>query len=102
VVIEEFLKEWGEENPQKYFTDPAKNPQAMMAAGQPGQGGGPGSGQPALPPGSQNGVQGQNNMGVTSQTAVDATSPSATGGMSMSPALMAQRALALSSGPQNQ
>jgi hypothetical protein len=40
-------------------------------------------------------------MGTTSRTAVDATSPSATGGMSMSPQLMAQRALALSSGPRN-
>ena len=92
VVIEDFLKGWGEENPGKYFS---ARPQAMGAAGQPGQGG-----QPALPPG-QNGVQGQNNMGTTAASAVDASSPSATGGMSMSPQLMTQRALALSSGPRN-
>jgi hypothetical protein len=102
VVISEFLKEWGDDNPKRYFT---QNPQAALAAAQPGQGGGPGgAGQPALPPGAQNGqpaLQGQTNMGTTAGTAVDASSPSATGGMSMSPALMAQRALALSSGPQN-
>ena len=98
VVISEFLREWGDDNPRRYFT---QNPQAAMMAAQPGQGGGPAQPQQALSPGSQNGVQGQTNMGTTSQTAVDATSPSATGGMSMSPALMAQRALALSSGPTN-
>lgn len=48
-------------------------------------GGGPGS-----PP--------QPNMGTTSSTAVDASKPSATGGLSMSPALMLQRARALSGG----
>jgi len=98
-VITEFLKEWGDENPKRYFS---QKPQAMGAMAAPGGPGGP-PGQQALPPGPpQNGnVQGQNNMGTTSATAVDATSPSATGGMSMSPALMAQRALALSSGPQN-
>src|SRR5262252_1550813 len=94
VVMEDFLKGWGEENPKKYFS---VRPQAAGAIGQGGPPGGP-PGQPG-----QNGqVQGQNNMGTTAASAVDASSPSATGGMSMSPQLMAQRALALSSGPRNQ
>lgn len=41
------------------------------------------------------------NMGTTAGTAVDASSPSATGGMSMSPAMMMQRALAMRGGANN-
>jgi hypothetical protein len=42
----------------------------------------------------------QPNMGTTSSTAVDASKPSATGGMSMSPMMMLQRALASRGGTQ--
>ena len=100
-VITEFLKEWGDDNPKRYFS----TQQQPAAAAVPGAGGGPqaalppGQGQQALPPGPA--LQGQTNMGTTSGTAVDATSPSASGGMSMSPELMTQRALAASSGPRN-
>jgi hypothetical protein len=95
-VITEFLRDWGDENPKKYFS---QKPASLGAAGMPGQG------QPGLPPGQAQGQlppgQGNPNLGVTAASAVDATSPSASGGMSMSPELMNQRALALSSGPQN-
>jgi hypothetical protein len=102
VVMTEFLKEWGDENPQKYFS---QQPAAMGAAAGPGGPGGSPTGQPGLPPGQPQGQlppgQGNPNLGTTASSAVDATSPSASGGMSMSPALMVQRAQALSSGPTN-
>ena len=92
-IITEFLKDWGEENPAKFMS---QLPKSMGAMGQ---------GQPGLPPGAPQGQlppgQGNPNLGTTASSAVDATSPSASGGMSMSPQLMNQRALALSSGPQN-
>lgn len=99
VVISDFLKEWGDDNPKRYFS---QKPQAQgAAAAPPGAQGAlpPGQGQAALPPG----AQGQNNMGVTAKTATDASAPSATGGMSLSGQQMAQRALALSrgGGPRN-
>ena len=101
-VISEFLKDWGEENPAKYFS---QRPAALGAVGMPGQGGGPPGQQGMLPPGTPQGQlppgQGNPNLGTTAASAVDATSPSASGGMSMSPELMTQRALALSSGPRN-
>jgi len=102
-IISEFLKEWGEENPKKYFS---QKPQALGGAAPPGQQQPPSPGQPALPPGAAQGMlppgQAQPNMGTTAASAVDAGAPSASGGMSMSGQMMAQRALALSSGPQNQ
>ena len=92
-IIRWFAKQWDIEYPDQFFS---QNPAAMGAmAGLGGQGSGGGSpagpGAPA-PPG------GGPNMGVTSATAVDASSPSATGGMSMSPQMFLQRAMALSGG----
>lgn len=96
VIMTEFLKEWGDDNPEKYFSQKPASLGAMAAPG----GGADGAG--AAAGGEAGGaVQGDANLGTTSQTAVDASSPSATGGMSMSPQLAAQRALALSSGPRN-
>lgn len=64
--------------------------QTGAAAGEVGIAGPQPGGMPAQPGGT--------NMGVTSQTAVDASQPSATGGLSMSPQVMMQRALAMQGG----
>jgi hypothetical protein len=52
-----------------------------------------------MPPGAPGAPSGPN-MGTTADTAVDASSPSATGGLSMSPQMFLQRAMALSGGAQ--
>lgn len=52
-------------------------------------------------PGQAPAQPGQPNLGVTAASAVDASQPSATGGMSMSPQMMLQRALAMGGGSQN-
>jgi hypothetical protein len=70
----------------------SKQPSAMGAAGAPGAPGGA-PGQPPGPPGP--------NMGITSETAVDAGSPSATGGDSLSGTQMMARALSMGGGPNN-
>ncbi len=92
-VIKAFLKDWGREDYEKYFS--AKPSAAgAMAAGSPGAAGAPpGAGQAGAPEGP--------NMGITSDTAVDAGSPSATGGMSLSPESLMARAQSLSSGGGN-
>lgn len=59
-----------------------------------------GQGQQGGPPGAE-GAPGEPNMGVTAASAVDASSPSATGGISASPSQFMQRALAMSGGPAN-
>lgn len=64
------LKKWDVMDYERFFT-PVPQP-AVMGAGGPGGGQGPPGG-------------GGPNMGITSETAVDASKPSATGGMSMSP-----------------
>lgn len=74
-------------------TDTAMQAQGLPAAGPPGLGG-VGGGAPKDPP--SPGTVLQPNFGTSSSTAVDASQPSATGGMSMSPVMMLQRALALS------
>jgi hypothetical protein len=68
-------------------TSPDEAAQIAGQAGYAPQGGGA-----AAPPG------GGPNLGTTAATAVDASSPSATGGMSMSPQVFLQRALALGGG----
>lgn len=93
--IEEILKwtmeKWDLQDPERFFG--AKGKGALAALGG-GGGGGGGGAAPLAPPGGPN-------MGITSDTAVDAGSPSATGGMSLSPELMLQRAGALAGGVAN-
>jgi hypothetical protein len=91
VLITEFLKSWGEDNPKKYFTRSLLRWELRL----PHRIGALSGGQQPAPPG-----QGQN-LGTTAASAVDASAPSATGGLGMSGQQMNQRALAASSGPRN-
>jgi hypothetical protein len=87
-VIAWVAKRWDILDYERFFSaQPAAAGAAQM--NMPGGGGSGGEQAPAGP-----------NMGITSGTAVDASSPSATGGNSMSPELAMQRALAMSGGPQ--
>lgn len=85
-VVTWLLKKWDIVDFERFFS-PVPQPAVM------GMGGGGGQGGPPAPPGGPN-------MGVTAETAVDASKPSATGGMSMSGEMFAQRAAALSGGLQ--
>lgn len=85
-VVTWLLKKWDIVDYERFFS-PVPQP-AVMA-----QGGGGGGGAPAAPPGGPN-------MGVTAETAVDASKPSATGGMSMSGEMFAQRAAQLATAGQ--
>lgn len=88
-VIRWVLKKWDVDDGERFLSvQPAAA--GAQAAGQPG---GPG-GQQGGPPGAPEGP----NMGTTSSTAVDASKPSGTGGLSMSPTYMLSRALALGGG----
>lgn len=93
-IIRWFAKQWQIEYPDQFFAATAAALGA--AAGLPGSGGsappGPGAPGAAAPPG------GGPNFGVTADTAVDASSPSATGGQSMSGQQFLQRAMALAGG----
>lgn len=85
-----WCKKWDIEYPEQFF---AANKAALGAVqGLPGAGSGPPSPGGGAPPGAAP------NLGTTSSTAVDASKPSATGGMSMSPQVFLQRARALSGG----
>lgn len=84
------LKKWNIEDGERFFS---QLPEAAGAAGAPGGPAAPGQGAP-----DQGGVPGQPNLGVTSSTAVDASSPSATGGISASPMTFLQRAFAMARG----
>lgn len=84
-----FAKKWDIADAER-FMSAQPQPAAM---GAPGAGPGGPQGQGAAPEGP--------NMGITSDTAVDAGSPSATGGLSMSPEKMMHRALAMSGGANN-
>lgn len=84
-----FAKKWGMDDWERFFSQQAPAMGAMDAGGPAGGPGGP-----------SNATEGPN-MGITSSTAVDAGSPSATGGMSMSGSMMMQRALAMGGGPNN-
>lgn len=89
-------KRWDIEDYMRFFS---QQPQAMGAMmGMQGQGGGGGAGAPIGANQPSQDVQGnmQPNLGVTAGEAVDAGSPSAAGGMSMSPVMAFQRALAMS------
>lgn len=87
-----WAKKYGVEDWERFFSMQPSALGAMGGAGAPG-------GQPGAT-GSE-GAPGQPNLGITSDTAVDAGSPSATGGLSMSPSMMLQRALAMGGGVQN-
>lgn len=88
-VIKWFAKKWDIEFPEQFFSTQAA---ALGAAGLGA------SGAPTGPPGAAAPPGGGPNLGTTSATAVDASKPSATGGLSMSPAVFQQRAAALSGG----
>ena len=78
-------KQWDMPDAERFFSAKPADAGAAAAPGGPGGGGPPQGGAPADP-----------NLGVTSSTAVDASQPSATGGISASPGVFAQRALAMS------
>ena len=94
-IIKWFAKQWKIDYPEQFFAAPANTAAggAIQALG--GQGSGAPGTPPAGPPGGA--PPGAPNLGTTSATAVDASKPSATGGLSMSPALFRQRAMALAS-----
>jgi len=79
-------KKWDIEDADRFFS---QNPAALGAAGQPGPGG-----QQGAPTGGPEGP----NLGITAGSAMDASSPSASGGLSMSPVIALQRALAIGGG----
>lgn len=88
----DLAKAWGKEDAEKYFSQDPAAAGALLAQG--GAGGGAagqgGSGQTGP------------NLGITAESAVDASSPSAAGGISGSPVVASQRARALQGGPRNQ
>lgn len=85
-VVTWLLKKWDIVDYERFFS-PIPQPAVMGM----GDGGGqePGQGAPTGP-----------NMGITSETAVDASKPSATGGLSMSGEMFAQRAAQLATAGQ--
>ncbi len=83
-------KKWDIDDAARFFSASPAPQVAQQGAG----GGGGATGAPPEAPGSPN-------LGVTSSTAVDASSPSATGGLSMSPSVFSQRALAMGGGAAN-
>lgn len=85
-------KKWDIDDAERFFSASPAPDVAQQGAGG-GQGAGSGS-----PP---SGAPGGPNLGVTSETAVDASKPSATGGISMSPSVFSQRALAMGGGAAN-
>jgi hypothetical protein len=91
-IIKWFAEQWDIEFPEQFFSAMASSMGAIQALGGQGSGAPPGAPGAAAPPG------GGPNLGVTSATAVDAGSPSATGGLSMSPSVFLQRARALGGG----
>jgi hypothetical protein len=90
-----FLKKWDIVDYERFFS----NPQGPAAAAAGMQGGQQGGGGEMPQPGG--GLPGQENMGVTAASATDASSPSATGGLSLSGSQFLQRALAMGGGPAN-
>ena len=90
-VLRWMLKKWDIPDLDRFFS---QLPQPAVMGGGPAGPGGPGGapgGPPAMGP----------NMGITSDTAVNASSPSATGGNSLSSEVMMARARALGGGANN-
>ncbi len=97
VAVAEFLKAYGDLDYERYFTKPGA-PGAAPPGAPPASGAGaPGGGSPQGPPGAPE----EPNLGVTAGSAVDAQSPSAAGGISISPEVAMQRALAMGGGVSN-
>lgn len=92
-VFDFFLKKWDIEDGERFFS--AQPQPALMGGAPAGPGGGGGLPQPG------GAIPSEPNMGITAASAVDASSPSATGGMSLSPEMMMQRAGAMSGGVSN-
>jgi hypothetical protein len=90
----EFLKAYGDIDAERFFTAPGA-PGAVPPGAPAPQGAPPGAatGSPENPA--------QPNLGVTAGSAVDASSPSAAGGMSMSPVTALSRALSMNGGVSN-
>ena len=90
-VYLDMAKQWGKDDAEKFFTkDPQAAAVAQMGAPQGGQGQAPPAAGPPMP-----------NLGITSAQAVDASSPSAAGGIGGSPVTALQRALAMGGGVSN-
>ena len=89
----DMAKQWGKNDAEKFFSQDPQAAAAAMAAGQGGQGG------PGMPP--AGGGPPTPNLGVTADSAVDASSPSAAGGIGGSPVQAMQRALAMGGGVSN-
>jgi hypothetical protein len=84
LLFEDLLKVAGKTDYERYFASAPPPPQVAQAAG----GGQPGATNGTAPPGP--------NLGVTAPSAADATSPSS--GVSLSPEVMNQRAMAMGGG----
>lgn len=94
-IIRWFADKWDIDYPDQFFAVQAA---ALGAAAGLGGGEGAPQGPPAGPPGSAAPPGAGPNLGVTAGSAVDASKPSATGGLSMSPMVFLQRAQALQGG----
>ena len=93
-IIKWFAKQWKIDYPEQFFAASAAALGAVQGLGGQGSGAPPG-----MPPGAGAPPGSGPNLGVTAATAVDASSPSATGGLSMSGAQFLQRARALAGSP---
>lgn len=93
-IIKWFAKQWKIDYPEQFFAATAAALGAVQGLGGQGSGAPPG-----MPPGAGAPPGSGPNLGVTAATAVDASSPSATGGLSMSGAQFLQRARALAGSP---
>ncbi len=91
-IVKWMLKKWDIPDLERFFS---QQQQPAMMGGAPAGPGGPGGGAPGGAP-----PMGPN-MGITSDTAVDAGSPSATGGNSLSPETMLARAASMGGGANN-
>lgn len=86
-------RQWGIDDVERFFSKgaPVQMPGAPAMPGAPE--GGPG--------GTPQGLEGPN-LGITSESAIDASKPSAAGGIGSSPVMALQRALAMGGGANNQ
>lgn len=92
-------KGWRIDDADRFFSQIPASTGAAAAPGAPPGAQAPGT--QLVPPGAGPPQNPLGNLGVTADSAVDASSPSARGGMSMSPALMLQRSLAMRGGTKN-
>lgn len=97
-VVKWMLGKWDVPDLERFFT-PEPQPQVAAAVGG-GQGGGGGAQPPGMPSPPSDQLEGPN-LGITAGSAIDASSPSAAGGISGSPVTALQRALAMGGGVNN-